>query len=51
MKERQLKTVVSLVDKLAMNQVDEESNLNASMILSDVMDNKDYFNALSKKTV
>jgi hypothetical protein len=48
-KERQQKAVVALVDKLGANQVDEEANMNASMILCDVMDTKDYFNALSKK--
>lgn len=50
-KEKQLKAIASLVDKLGPGQVDEEANLNACNILSDLMDNKDYFNVLSRKSV
>lgn len=51
-KEKQLKTVAELVNKLAKDQIDEEANLNASLILSDLIDNnKDSFNVLSRKSV
>jgi hypothetical protein len=51
MKDRQLKAVAQLVDRLGPGQVDPEANLNASIILSDLMENKDYFAVLSKKAV
>lgn len=51
-KDRQLKAVAELVNKLASEQIDEEANLNASLILSELMDNnKDSFNVLSRKSV
>lgn len=51
-KEKQLKAVADLVNKLARDQNDDEANLNASLILSELMDNnKDSFNVLSRKAV
>lgn len=51
-KERQLKAVAELVGKLASQQIDDEANLNASLILCELMDNnKDSFNVLSRKSV
>jgi hypothetical protein len=50
-KELQQKAVVALVDKLSADQIDEEANLNASIILCDNIDQKDFFNSLSKRSV
>jgi hypothetical protein len=51
-KDKQLKAVAELVNKLARDQNDEEANLNGSLILSELMDNnKDSFNVLSRKAV
>jgi hypothetical protein len=53
-KERQQKIVVDLVDQLGAksgNQVEEEASLNACTILGELIEVKDFFKSLSKKTV
>lgn len=50
-REMQQKAVVTLIDKLAADQIDEEANLNASIVLCENIDQKDFFNALAKKSV
>lgn len=48
-KQKQLYIIDCLVDKLGPEGTSEEDNLNASSILQEALDTKEYYSAISKR--